>query len=224
LDKIAVLPQRLNLIIGGNNMAGSIFGTTAKLDTNKKKNTTVGTTTAQNYVPPPIAVNTGIQQQIDYTKDIPNGYTPAQELAMRNRIRATDTAQNSSGMNRIAELMAARGLSGSGAEVSALGSMIRGQNATRQGALSNLDISNAQLTNQNAFQKAGMLNQLTGMGENARQFDQGQSANMYQFGTQFDESKRQYDQGRNDYNKQLDDWLKRNGLTGGTGSYAGFGA
>jgi hypothetical protein len=181
-------------------------------------------TTAQAYVQPPTVTPQLIQSQIDYTKGIPNGYTPAQELAMRNRIRATDTAQNSGGMNKISELMAARGLSGSGAEASALGGMLRGQNATRQGALSNLDISNAQLSNQNAFQKAGMLNTLVGLGENARQFDQGQGANMYQFGTQFDENKRQYDQGRSDYNKQLEDWLRLNGLGGNAGNVLGWGS
>ncbi len=135
---------------------------------------------------------------------------------MRNRIRATDTAQNAGGMSRIRDYMASQGLGGSGQEMGAIGNMMRGQAATRQGALSNLDISNAQLANQNEYQRAGMLNQLAGMGEQGRQFGVGQYNNMFQYGTTFDEQKRQAEQQRNDYFKMLQDWKDQIGW-GSTG-------
>jgi hypothetical protein len=170
---------------------------------------------------------TGITNAINATNQIPVGYTPAQELAMRNRVRSTDTAQNTGAMSRIRDYMASQGLGGSGMETSAIGNMMRDQNATRQGALSGLDISNAQLANQNAYQKGGMLNSLAGMGEGARQFDVGnltnqqqfntaQRNNMFQYGTTFDEQRRLAEQGRTDYQKQLDEWKKLLGLPDGT--------
>ena len=174
-----------------------------------KKNISPPKTTYENYVPPVDKAPTGINTQMDYLKGIPTGYTPEQELAMRNRVRSTDTAQQAGGINRMSELMAARGLAGSGAESSGISGLIRGQNAARQGALSNIDLSNAQLGLQNQYAKAGMLNQLTGMGENARQFNYGQDSNMYQFGKGFDENQRQYNQQRSDYQRQLDEWLSQ---------------
>ena len=182
------------------------------------RNQTAPKSTYDNYQPPETVTPTGISEQMGRVQGMQVGYTPEQELAMRNRIRATDTAQTSGGMNRMSELMAARGLGGSGYESSAMGSMIRGQNAARQGALSNLDISNAGLANQNTYQKGDMLNQLTGMGENARQFDRGQDSDMYRFGKTFDEGKRQYNQQRGDYMKQLQDMFNKYGLSGGGGS------
>ena len=166
---------------------------------------------------------TGITDAINTTNQIPVGYTPAQELAMRNRIRATDSAQNAGGIGKLRDYMASIGQSGGGRESSAIMDMLRGQNATRQGSLSNLDISNAQLANQNAYQKGGMLNSLAGMGEGARQYDvsnltnqqqfnTGQANNMFQYGTTFDEQRRVGEQGRNDYQAQLAEWRKMLGL------------
>jgi hypothetical protein len=201
------------------------------MDAYKQQNPYNSSAYTQNAVVPQ-----GITNQMNYMRGIPTGYTPEQELAMRNRVRSTDTAQNAGAMSKIRDYMASMGLGGSGQETAALGAMMRGQNATRQGALSNIDLSNTQLANQNAYQKAGMLNQLTGMGEqarqfgmglgeNARQFDTGQYNNMYQYGTGFDESKRRYDQERLDYQKQLEDWMRelnnRNG--GGSGTTVGWG-
>jgi hypothetical protein len=178
--------------------------------------TNTGGTTAQNfnnynYNPQPTTASTSsaINQQLDYLKNMPQGLTAAQELAMRNRIRATDTAQTGGGYNKIRELMAAQGLSGGGAEQSGILSMLRNQAATRQGALSNLDIANAQLANRNAYDQAGLMNSMVGAGEQARQFGLGQAANMYQYGTSLDESTRQYNQQRNDYQQQLQDWLDK---------------
>jgi len=199
---------------------GSNYGQRVRLSPSLQK-PSPPTTTYENYTPPETTTPTGITDQMDYLKNMQVGYTPEQELAMRNRIRATDTAQTTGGMNRMSEMMAARGLGGSGYESSAMGGMLRGQNAARQGALSNLDISNAGLANQNIYQKGGMLNQLTGMGETARQFDRGQDSNMYQYGTSFDEGKRQYDQQRNDYMKQLQDMLRMYGMGGSSISSGG---
>jgi hypothetical protein len=153
--------------------------------------------------PLPTTTPTGIANQIDYTKGLSTAYTPEQELAMRNRIRSTDTAQNAGGQQRISEIMAARGLSGSGAEIGAMGDLMRSQNATRQGALSNLDINNANLDLQNQYAKAGMLNSLTGMGEQARQFDTSQGNNMFQWGKEFDWNKAKDVSTQNEYQKQL---------------------
>ena len=173
------------------------------------------------YNPPPEVMSQNLTNAINYNQNIPTGYTPEQELAMRNRIRSTDTAQNIGAINKMREYMASQGLGGSGYEGSTLGGLIRGQNAARQGALSNLDISNAQLANQNEYQKAGMLNQLTGMGEQGNQYNLGQYNNMYQYGTTFDEQKRQADQQRNDYQKQLDEWKKQIGWGTTPGGYNG---
>jgi len=196
-------------------MAGfGIYGQRAVLSPPKKPGTTApvqSTYDAYNSQQTAPTTPTGISDAMKYTQNIAEGYTPQQELAMRNRVRATDTAQNTGSISRIRDLMASQGLGGSGAETAALGNLLRGQNATRQGALSDIDISNSQLANQNAYQKGGMLNQLAGMGEGARQFDVGQGANMYQFGTTLDEQKRLADLARSDYMQQLEDWKKQIG-------------
>jgi hypothetical protein len=185
--------------------------------------TNTGGGTAQNfnnynYNPQTTSASTSdaINQQLDYLKNMPQGLTAAQELAMRNRIRSTDTAQTRGGYNKIRELMAAQGLSGGGAEQSGILSMLRNQAATRQGALSDLDIANANMNLQNQYNKAGLMNSMVGAGEQARQFGLGQAQNMYQFGAAQDESTRQYDQQRNDYQQQLQDWLDK--LTQGSSS------
>lgn len=169
------------------------------------------------------AVPQGITDQMNNISQLPTGYTPAQQLAMRNRIAATDTAQAGGGMNRIAEMMAARGLGGSGAETGAMGNYLRDISGARQSALSNLDLSNAQLDLSNRYNQAGLMNQLTGMGEQGRQFGVGQYNNMFQYGTSFDEQRRLADQGRNDYYQQLEEWKKSlgNGGYGGSGSSGG---
>jgi len=179
-------------------------------------------TTAQNFknysaIPQTTAMPTAISQQMDYLKDIPTGLTPEQELAERNRIRSTDNAQMGAGTDRVRELMAAQGLSGSGAETSNIMNLMRNQANTRQGALSNLGIEQARMGLANQYNKAGLMNSLTGMGENARQFDLGQAGNMYQYGTSFDEDSRRYKQQRSDYQKQLEEWLNQLNLGSGRG-------
>ena len=194
---------------------------------NKPKQQAPATTTAENFknysaVPQATATPTGVQNQINYLQNIPTGLTPEQELAMRNRIRSTDTAQQQGALNKVRELMASQGLGGSGAEASRFADVIRGQNATRQGALSNLDIQNAQMNLANQYNKAGLMNNMTGLGEQARQFDLGQAANMYQYGTSFDEDQRRYNQQRSDYYTQLNDWLNNYLNGGGYGSSGSF--
>jgi hypothetical protein len=201
-----------------------IYGQRVALAPPKKPGTTTKPSVLDAYGKP-IAQGTanqgtvpqGITDQMNATQNLQVGYTPAEQLAMRNRIRATDTAQTVGSTNRLAEMMAARGLSGSGAEVGAYGDLLRGQAGNRQNALSNLDISNAQLANQNIYQRAGMANQLAGLGEQGRQFNAGQYNNMFQYGTSFDEQKRLAEQGRSDYYKQLQAYLNQLGLPGATG-------
>jgi hypothetical protein len=163
--------------------------------------------------PLPTTTPTGIANQIDYTKGLSTAYTPEQELAMRNRIRSTDTAQNAGSQQRISEIMAARGYGGGGGELGAMLDLERGQNATRQGALSNLDINNANLDLQNQYAKAGMLNSLTGMGEQARQFDTGQGNNMFQWGKEFDWNKAKDVNTQSEYQKQLALLYQQLGIT-----------
>ena len=150
-------------------------------------------------------INQPINTAIQNMQNLQTGYTPEEQLAMRNRIRNTNAGQMGAGVNRLAELAAARGYGGSGAEQSGISNFMRGQNAAQQGALSNLDISNAQTGLQNLYNKTGMMNNLYGalqsgnqfganLGENARQFDIGQ------YNTQ---------QARSDYYKQLQDWYNR---------------
>lgn len=203
------------------------FGSTAKISPAKKLNPNgTGTnvpgvmdkynqTTAMGTVPQ------GITDQMNNISQLPTGYTPAQQLAARNRIAATDTAQAGGGLNRISEIMAARGLSGSGLEAGQMGSYMRDITGARQNALSNLDLSNAQLDLSNRYNQAGMMNQLTGMGEQGRQFGVAQGNNMFQFGAQFDEQKRLADQGRSDYYKQLEEWKRE--LQNGGGGLGGSG-
>ncbi len=211
--------------LGGWNNVAKIGG---------KNNTLGGTSggTAQgynNYVYQPTGGSgfdaSALNAQMDYLKNIPTGLTPEQELAMRNRIRATDTAQSRGGYNRIRELMAAQGMSGSGAELSGISGMLRNQAATRQGALSDLGIANANMNLQNQFNRANLMGNIaSGIAsgtESGRQFDSGQAADMYKFGTSFDESTRQYNQQRNDYQQQLKDWLAKLNQGGSGSSYGG---
>lgn len=163
-------------------------------------------TSAQQYTPAQAyqpQMPQGITDQINNVKGLSTAYTPEMEIAMRNRIRSTDTAQNAGATGRIKDYMAASGLGGSGQESAAIQDMIRSQNATRQGALSNLDINNAGLDMQNQYAKANMLSSLTSMGEQSRQFDVGQGNNMAQFNAgmglnynQLNEQGRQFDTGQ----------------------------
>lgn len=182
--------------IYGPNKRGIGGGATPSTSVMDKYNTT----TAQGAVPQ------NITDQMAVINKLPTGYTPEQQLAIRNRIAATDTAQAGGGLNRISEIMAARGLSGSGAETGAMGGYLRDVTSARQNALSNLDLSNNQLDLSNRYNQAGMLNQLAGMGEQGRQFGANSYNDMFKYGTSFDEQKRQADQGRSDYYKQLEEW------------------
>jgi len=200
----------------------AVFGTQAKvspINPNAKKNggTTGGVMDQYNQATAQGTVPQNVTNQMAAISQLPTGYTPAQQLAMRNRIAATDTAQAGGGLNRISEIMAARGLGGSGFEGSTMGGYLRDVTGARQNALSNLDLDNARLDLSNRYNQAGMMNQLTGMGEQGRQFGVGQGNEMFKYGTSFDEQKRLADQGRSDYYRQLEEW--KNELNKGGGSY-----
>ena len=155
----------------------------------------------------------------DYIRNLPTGYTPEQELAMRNRIRATDTAQNVGSTSKMRDYMASMGLGGSGAEAAALGGLFRDQNAMRQGALSNLDISNSQTDLANRYGKAGLLNQLmgTGLAENrlaqeGDQFNTSQYNDMYKWANTTDYGRYQDRLSNSQYNSQLQMLFRQLGL------------
>jgi len=162
-------------------------------------------------------------QDADYIRNLPTGYTPEQELSMRNRIRSTDTAQNVGSTSKMRDYMASMGLGGSGAEAGALGGLWRGQAGIRQGALSNLDISNTRTDLANRYGKAGLLNQLMGtgleenrLGEQGRQFDTSQYNDMYRWSSEADYNRYRDTQSYSDYQKQLQIMLQQFGLGGGS--------
>lgn len=191
-----------------------------------------------NYTP---QVNPLITSAIQSTQVLPTSFTPQDQLAMRNRIRATQTAQNQGNEMKIRDLMARQGLSGSGAETAAMGNMLRGNSASAQSALSNLGIENARTNLSNIYNRAGMTNQLTGMaeqgrqfnvgtqldlsrlGEQGRQFDTSTLGDMYKYQNNFDYQAAQDAQAKAEYDRQLRILLDQLGINSGTGSYSSLG-
>ena len=155
----------------------------------------------------------------NYIRNLPTGYTPEQELAMRNRIRETQTAQNRGATTQLREVLGQQGFGGSGMELSEMGNLLGRQGAAAQGALSNLDISNAQTDLMNRYGKAGLLNQLMGtgldenkLGEMGRQFDTSQYNQMYRWGNEQDWNRKQDISAENKYDDQLRLMLQQLGL------------
>ena len=191
-----------------------------------------------NYTP---QVNPLITSAISSTQALPTSFTPQDQLAMRNRIRATESAQNQGNEMKIRDLMARQGLSGSGAETAAMGNMLRGNSASAQSALSNLGIANAQTNLSNLYNRAGMTNSLTGMaeqgrqfnvgnqmdlsrlGETGRQFDTSTLGDMYKYQNNFEYQAAQDAQAKAEYDRQLRLLLSQLGINSGMGSYAGLG-
>jgi hypothetical protein len=170
-------------------------------------------------------------QDANTIRNLPTAYTPEQLLQMKNNA-ANQNAVSAQGMNdRIRELMAAQGLSGSGSETGAMTKAMLGSNANLQNAMSGIDMENSRLGLQNQYAKAGLLNQLMGFGmqennlaEQARQFNQGQYNNMYQFGKNFDYNKGLDDKSLQMYKDQLAQMMAMYGMGGGgSGNTPGFG-
>lgn len=110
--------------------------------------------------------------------------------------------------------MAAQGLSGSGAETGAMTKAMLGSNANLANQMSGIDISNAQTDLANRYQKAGMLNQLTGMGLQENQFNQGLYSDLYKWGQGFDYTKGQDALSNQQYMDQLQQMYKMMGMGG----------
>jgi len=146
----------------------------------------------------------------NYIRNIPTGYTPEQMLAMRNRATNTAAAGTAGSNRRVAEMMAAQGLGGSGAAIAAQAGNMRSANRDLTAALSDQDIANANAGLQGGFQKAGLLNQLmgTGLNENqlaqqASQFNTSTGNDMYKWGSEQDYGRYRDTQSDQYYRDQL---------------------
>jgi hypothetical protein len=168
--------------------------------------------TQTGAVNPTISNSVGMQ----YAQDLPTAYTPQQMLQMKTAATNVSAAGARGTNDRLRELMAAQGLSGSGAETGALSNAMRGANANLASQMSNIDISNAQTDLSNRYQKAGLLNQLTGMGQNENQFNQGLYSDLYKWGQGFDYNKQLDTTSNRQYQDQLDMMMKMYGM-GNTG-------
>ena len=103
-----------------------------------------------------------------------------------------------------------------------------GNNANLASQMSGIDISNAQTDLSNRYQKAGLLNQLTGMGMQENQFNQGLYSDLYKFGQGMDFQNKQFDYGKSQdalsnqqYMDQLQQMYKMMGLNGSGGTTPG---
>jgi hypothetical protein len=144
----------------------------------------------------------------DYIRNLPTAYTPEQTLLMKSSLTNQAAAQNRGGMSRISELMAARGLSGSGAESGAISNFLLNNARNLQAGTSNIDIQNANQNLQNSLAKGGLINSLIGQGADLSKYYAGLNSDMYKFGTQFDYNKYRDTQNYNDYQKQYDLYLQ----------------
>lgn len=166
--------------------------------------------TQTGAVNPTVSNSVGMQ----YATDLPTAYTPQQMLQMKTAATNVNAAGNRGMTDRIRELMAAQGLSGSGAETGAMTKAMLGSNANLANQMSGIDISNAQTDLANRYQKAGMLNQLTGMGLQENQFNQGLYSDLYKWGQGFDYTKGQDALSNQQYMDQLQQMYKMMGMGG----------
>lgn len=187
---------------------------------------------SEGMTAPMTVPNQNIYQGADANaiRNLNTGYSNEDMLKMKTAATNVNAA-GTQGMNtRIAELMAAQGLSGSGAETGALTNAMLGSNRNLASTMSGIDISNAQTDLSNQYQKAGMLGNLMGIGlqENQQaigqdQFNKGLYSDLYKWGNQFDYQKGQDAKSQNMYNQQLQMMLKMYGLGGSGGGMGGGG-
>lgn len=182
---------------------------------------------AQTAVPNP---NIYQGQDANYIRNIATAYTPQQMAQMKTAATNVQAAGNRGMTDRIRELMAAQGLSGSGAETGAMTNAMVKSNANLANTMSGIDIANAQTDLANQYSKAGLLNQLMGIGLNENQqaigmdqFNKGLYSDLYKWGNQFDWQKYLDRTANQKYDNQFDMMLKMLGMGGGGGSgYGGY--
>ena len=209
------------------------YGTRAKLSPggfggNKPKAATAPAQTLSNYGAP-INTTAGAPNQTpiyqsadaDYIRNLPTAYTPEQQLLMKSNAANQQAASTRGGTNKIRELMAAQGLSGSGAETGAFTNYMNQSNANLANTMSGIDISNANQNLSNSLAKGGLMNNLMGLGLNENQFGQGLYSDLYKWGKEFDYNKYRDDQSYGQYQDQLDMMKKMLG-SGGSGGYGGL--
>lgn len=219
-------PYGQRVALGGNVTPQQAGGTTGSQSLSK-----YGTPLSQysEQMTTPAAVpNPNIYQGQDanYIRNLATAYTPEQMAQMKTAATNVNAAGARGMTNRIRELMAAQGLSGSGAETGALSSAMLKNNANLANTMSGIDISNAQTDLSNRYNKAGLLNQLMGIGLNENQQAIGQDqfaknlyADMYKWGNQFDYQKYLDAQSNKNYQDQFEMMMKLYGL-GGNGYQA----
>jgi hypothetical protein len=177
--------------------------------TTPKPVTTTAAAAQQNMATTATPQPTAIQgADADYIRNLPTAYTPEQTLLMKSNLTNQAAAQNRGGINRISEIMAARGLSGSGAETGAISNFLLNNARNLQSGTSNIDINNANQNLQNSLAKGGLINSLIGQGADLSKYYSGLNSDMYKFGTQFDYNKYRDTQNYNDYQKQYDLYLQ----------------
>lgn len=188
---------------------------------------------SQTMTGPTQLPNPNLYQGMDanYIRNIPTAYTPEQVAQMKTAATNVQAAGNRGMTDKIRELMAAQGLSGSGAETGALSNATLKSNANLNNTMSGIDISNAQTNLANQYNKAVHMNQLLGLGlgENQQyinmdQFNKDLYSNMYRWGKEFDYGKYRDDQSYGQYQDQLALMMKMLGLGGGGygGGYGGL--
>jgi len=197
---------------------------------NNKATTTAPTQALTKYgTPLPVqagAPNPGSMYQSEDANQIRNlatAYTPEQMLQMKTAATNTNAAGARGMTDRLRELMAAQGISGSGAEAGRLQSAMLGNNANLANQMSNIDISNAQTDLSNRYQKAGMLGGLMNMGLNENQFNQGLYSDLYKWGNEFDYRKGQDKLSNQQYQDQLNQMMKLYGGSTSNNNYAKLG-
>lgn len=185
---------------------------------------------SQSMTTPMQVPNPNIYQGADANaiRNLNTGYSNEDMLKMKTAATNVNAA-GTQGMNtRLRELMAAQGLSGSGAETGALTNAMLGANRNLASTMSGIDISNAQTDLANQYAKAGMLGNLMGIGlqENQQaigqdQFNKNLYSDMFKFGQQFDYQKYLDALSNNRYQDQFDMMMKMYGMGGG-GGYGGL--
>ena len=185
---------------------------------------------SQSMTAPMQVPNQNIYQGADanYIRNMATAYTPEQMAQMKTAATNVQAAGDRGMTSRLSELMAARGLSGSGAETGALSNAMLKSGANLANTMSGIDISNANQGLANQYAKANALSGLMGIGlqENQQaigqdQFGKSLYSDMFKFGKEFDYNKYRDDQSYGQYNDQLAMMMKMMGLGGGTGGTSG---
>jgi len=177
--------------------------------TTPKPVTTTAAAAQQNMATTAAPQPTSIQgPDADYIRNLPTAYTPEQTLLMKSNLTNQAAAQNRGGINRISEIMAARGLSGSGAETGAISNFLLNNARNLQSGTSNIDINNANQNLQNSLAKGGLINSLIGQGADLSKYYSGLNSDLYKWGTEFDYNKMRDTQNYNDYQNQFAIYMK----------------